>query len=177
MDGGATYFYLAAMAAATAVTVSDQISANKQRQAILEAELRSNELAALDEENQRLLALRFANDDMLTHAGGVDAWASPSLIAARHFNFQMGMEDIENIRHNLTTSRATISARIGILKANSRATLTAGIFEIAGIGAAAYGKWSALKKPPTVPTGGAEGSIATTGVMDLPTPTPGIVHV
>lgn len=137
MDGGATafYFYMAATAAGTAITVNDQVNANKRRQMVLEQELRSNELAALDEENRRLQTLRFANEDMIVNAGGIDAWASPSLIAARHFNFKMGMEDITNIRTNLAATRAGISARIGILKSNSRATIAGGIFEIAGIAA------------------------------------------
>lgn len=165
-DGGATFYIaMAAMAAGTAVSTIDTINANKERERILEQELRSNELAALDEENRRLLALREANDDMLIRQGGVDAWASPSLIAAREFNFKMGMEDIENIRFNLAGVRAGISARIGILKSNSRATLTAGIFEIAGTVAGGLDAKSKLTKPPggtTAITKPAEG-ILTTG--------------
>jgi hypothetical protein len=142
MDGGATafYFYMAATAAGTAVTVSEQVNANKRRQMVLEQELRSNELAALDEENQRLMGLRLANEEITVGAGGIDAWASPSLIAARHFNFQMGMEDITNIRTNLAATRAGISAKISMLKSNSRASILGGIFDLAGIAAnTAYG--------------------------------------
>jgi len=153
-DGGATFYIaMAAMAAGTAVTTIDTINANKRREMILEQELRSNELAALDEENQRLIALRLANDDMLARSGGVDAWASPSLIAARNFNFQMGMEDIENTRFNLSSERAGISARIGILKSNSRATAIAGIFEVAGIVAGGLDAKSKLTKTTLAPTG------------------------
>jgi len=132
MDGGATFYIaMAAAAAGTAVTTMDTIAANKERERILEAELRSSELAALDEENRRLAGLREANDELLAGAGGIDAWASLSLIAARAFNFKMGMQDIENIRLNIAGVRAGISARIGILKANSRATMTSGILSIA----------------------------------------------
>ena len=147
-DGGATFFYLAmaATAAGTVVSTIDTINANAARQRILEAELRANELAALDEENQRLIALRLANDEMLANAGGVDAWASPSLIAGRAFNFQMGMEDIKNIRFNQLTSDAGISARISILKSNSRATLTSGIFELSATAFGTLDKASQLAK-------------------------------
>lgn len=132
--GGETaiyYIYAAAAAAGTAVTVANQVDANRRRQAILEQELRSNELAALDEENQRLIALREANDELLANAGGIEAWSSPSLIAARSFNFQMTGEDVENIRYNLASFKAEASARIGILQRNSRAAVVSGIFEIA----------------------------------------------
>lgn len=173
-DGGATFYIaMAAMAAGAAVTTIDQINANKRREQILEAELRSQELAALDEENQRLIALRLANEDMLVRAGGVDAWASPSLIAARSFNFQMGMEDIENIRFNLSAARAGISAKIAILKDNSRATATAGIFEVAGIVAGGFDAKSQLGKTSTiksVPTGGGGGINEALGVGILDTP-------
>ena len=167
MDGGATFYIaMAAMAAGTAVTTMDTINANKRRQQILEQELRSNELAALDEENDRLIALRLANDDMLVNAGGIDAWASPSLIAARHFNFQMGIQDIENIRYNVASTRAGISARIGMLKANSRATLTAGIFEIVGTAAMGYSKHAQLGKTATT----TPGVMSSDGLMMSPVP-------
>jgi hypothetical protein len=179
-DGGATFYIaMAAMAAGTAVTTMDTINANKRRQMILEQELRSNELAALDEENQRLIQLRHANEDMLANAGGVDAWASPSLIAARAFNFQMGMEDIENIRFNVSSARAGISAKIAILKSNSRATAAAGIFEVAGIVAGGLDAKSKLGKTSTkIPTGGGGGINAThgTGILDVPGFTPGTIN-
>jgi len=131
MDGGATFYIaMAAAAAGTAVTTMDTIAANRERERILEAELRSNELAALDEENQRLQMLREANSEMLAGIGHVDPYASASLVAARAFNFRMGMQDIANIRLNIAGARAGISARIGILKANSRASLTSGILSI-----------------------------------------------
>jgi hypothetical protein len=150
--GNALYYWTLAIAAAgTVVQTQDQIAANRERQKILEQELRSNELAALDEENNRLIALRLANDDMLVNAGGVDAWASPSLIAGRAFNFQMGMQDIANIRFNVADSRAAISARIGILQNNSSAIKTAGIFEVAGIFAKGASSASLLAKSTTTP--------------------------
>lgn len=114
---------------------------------------------------------------MLVNAGGIDAWASPSLIAAREFNFKMGMEDIENIRFNIAGQRAGISARIGILKANSKATLTAGIFEIAGTIAGGIDAAGKLGKTGTkaIPTGGGGGINAThgTGILDVPGMRPG----
>lgn len=146
-----TWFYLAmaSAAAGTAVSTADQISANKARQRVLEQELRANELRALDEENERLRALQYANDDMVVNAGGIDAWASPSLIAAREFNFKMGMEDIQNLKYNIMADRAGISARIATLKRNSRATLTSGMFQIASYAFAAGYRGSMLKKAPT----------------------------
>ncbi len=143
------YFAMAATAAGTAVSTIDTINANKARQRILEQELRTNELAALDEENQRLIALREANDELLVNSGGIEAYGSPSLIAARAFNFQMGMEDIENIRFNQKSSEAGISARILILKSNSHATLTSGILQIAATAFSAGSKYQQLKKPPS----------------------------
>ena len=149
-DGGATFYIaMAAAAAGTVVTTLDTIDANRRRQAILEQEIRSEELAALDEEVQRLRALRMANDELLVGADGIDAWASPSLIAAREFNFKMGLEDIANSRYNVGDVRAGIGARINILKRNTRASAAAGIFEIAGIAASTANASSMLKKPPT----------------------------
>ena len=147
MDGGATFYLaLAAMTAGTVISTTDTIRANKERAAQLESELRDNELAALDEENRRLLALREANDDLLVNAGGIDAYASPSLIAARSFNFKIGMQDIENTQYNLLAARAATSVAIGILKRNSRATLQAGIFEVAGNIFAGFDAKSSLSK-------------------------------
>ena len=147
MDGGASfYIMMAAAAAGTAVSVSDSINSNRERQRVLEQELRSNELAALDEENERLIALREANEEILAGAGNIDPYASPSLLAARAFNFEMGMQDIENIRFNVANARAGVSARIGILKRNSRVATTKGIFELIGIGASTANQGSLLKK-------------------------------
>ena len=165
-DGGATFYIaMAAMAAGTVVTTIDTINANKRRQQILEQELRQQELQALDEENQRLISLRLANEDMLVQNSGIEAWASPSLLAARAFNFQMG-EDISNIRLNKFAARAGTSAQIAILKSNSRATAIAGIFEIAGTAASALDARSQLGKTKI----GAGGANATKGVghLDLP---------
>ena len=141
MDGGASfYIFMAATAAGTAVQTMDTIYANEERERILEQELRSNELAALDEENRRLQMLREANEDILAHAGGIDAFASPSLVAARAFNFRMGMQDIANIRLNLAGARAGIAARIGILRSNTRATRTSGILSMIATAASAAQK-------------------------------------
>ena len=166
-DGGATFYIaMAAMAAGTAVTTIDQINANKRREQILEQELRGRELAALDEENTRLIALRLANEDMLVQNDGIEAWASPSLIAARAFNFQMGLEDIENIRFNLSSSRAAISAQVAILRSNSTATAIGGIFEIAGIVAGGLDARSQLGKTTTTTT-----SVSSSGLPHSPIPT------
>ena len=147
MDGGATsYILMAAMAAGTVVETTARVNENKERQRVLEEELRSAELAALDEENQRLLALREANESILAGAGGIDAYASPSLIASREFNFRMGMQDIANTRLNIAQKRSATAARIGILKDNTRATRFAGLFELAGIGAATVNKSKLLSK-------------------------------
>lgn len=150
-DGGATFYIaMAAMAAGTVVTTIDQINANKRREQILEQELRALELKALDDENARLIQLRLANEDMLVRNSGIEAWASPSLIAARAFNFQMGFEDIENIRFNKFSARAGISAQIAILKSNSRAAQLSGIFEVAGIVAGGLDARAQLSKTSTL---------------------------
>ena len=147
MDGGASFWIpLLISAGGTAVTTADNISANKDRERQLERELHTNELAALDEENRRLIELREANDQILANAGGIDAYASPSLIAARAFNFTMAMEDISNIHLNLASDRSGISSRIAILQSNSRASRVGGIFEMAGIVADGANKSSLLKK-------------------------------
>ena len=91
--------------------------------------------------------MQYANDDISARAGGIDAFASPSLIAAREFNFRMGMTDIENTRLNVAANRAGISSRISVLKANSRATMTAGIFEIASTAFSTMYGANKLKKP------------------------------
>jgi hypothetical protein len=159
-DGGATFYIaMAAMAAGTVVTTIDQINANKRREQILEQELRALELKALDDENARLIQLRLANEDMLVQNSGIEAWASPSLLAARAFNFQMGFEDISNIRFNKFSARAGISAQISILKSNSRAAQLSGIFEVAGIVAGGLDARAQLQKtsvlgPTTVSSSG-----------------------
>jgi len=165
-DGGATFYIaMAAMAAGTVVTTLDQIEANKRREQILEQELRQLELKALDDENERLIALRLANEQMLVQNAGIDAWASPSLLAARAFNFQMGFEDIEALRLNKFSARAGISAQIAILKANSRATATAGIFQIAGIIAGGLDARAQLNKTTLDPT-----SLSSQGLPHTPVP-------
>ena len=133
-DAGASFWVpLLISAGGTAITTADNISANKAREKQLERELQANELAALDQENRRLIELREANDQILANAGGIEAYASASLVAARAFNFTMAMEDIANIGVNLAASRSGISTRIGILQSNSRASRAGGIFEMAGI--------------------------------------------
>ena len=136
-------------------------------------------MQALDEENERLIQLRLANEDMLVQNSGIEAWASPSLLAARAFNFRMGMDDIENIRINKFSARAGISAQIAILKSNSRATALAGIFEIAGTAASALDARSQLGKTKPVPTGGGGGINAThgVGILDVPGFNPSGVNV
>lgn len=133
MDGGASiFFYILATTAAvagTAVQTAEGIRTAKRRQLVLEQEIRTNELAALDEENKRLEDLRYANEDILANAGGIDAYASLSLIAARRFNFKIGMEDILTIRFNQLNSDAALSARISILKSNRKALKTSGILQ------------------------------------------------
>lgn len=172
-DGGATFYIaMAAAAAGTAITTIDTINANKRREQILEQELRGKELEALDQENARLIQLRLANEDMLIQNSGIEAWASPSLLAARAFNFQMGLEDIENIRFNLADSRAAISAQVAILQSNSRATALAGIFEVAGIVAGGLDARSKLTKTPPTGTKAISGSGINkkmgVGILDVP---------
>lgn len=155
------YAYIAVAAVGTGISVYNQIDANRRRQAVLEAELRSAELAALDEENQRLQALREANDMMLANAQGIEAWASPSLIAGREFNFRMTHQDIENTRFNLMTEKANIGAKIGMLQKNSRLAVAKGIFDIA------QSVFGAMYTKSTLAKGGTEGQVLKTGSTDL----------
>lgn len=172
MDGGASfYIYLAIAAAGSAYSAHENKQANRRRQAILEQELRSNELAALDEENRRIQMLREANDDMLANSGGIEAWASPSFLAAREFNFKMLDEDVKNIRYNTQATKADIGARIAILKRNSRAVWTKSIFDVATT--AAYGSYKGSLLGSTtkrIPKGGKGGLNAEMGLGILDTP-------
>ena len=133
MDGGATFYIaLAASAAGTAVSIDQQNKDSLERQRVLEAERRANELVALDQENERLISLREADSEILAQSGGVDPWASPSLIAARIFNFETTIADIENIQYNLASNRSGIDARVNILRRNRSSTRTAGMFSLLG---------------------------------------------
>lgn len=156
MDGGATFMIAmsALSAAGTAVGVADTINSNEARERQLLAERKQKELEALDAENVRLQGLNLANQDMLANANGIDAWSSPSLIASRNFNFRMAEQDIENTRYNLDIAKASIDSRIGVLKSNSRATFTAGIFEIVGTIGGAIEKSGLLSKSTEFPGAG-----------------------
>jgi len=173
-DGGASTLYYFAVAAAAAGAVVEGENARRQeleRSRILEAELRSSELLALDEENQRLIDLRFANEEILAMAGGVFAYASASLTAARKFNFRMFGEDSANAALNLATNRASTSARIRIHNANAGVFRTVGILNAVSTVAGGLSKGGLFDKPGTkLPTGGAGGANATKGIghLDLP---------
>lgn len=133
MDGGATFYYwvaTAAAAAGTAIQVDAGIKDAEIRADQLKDEIQAAELAALDAENQRLIELQLANDEILVNAGNVDPYASLSLVASRKFNFQQLHEDVANIRLNLLQEKSGASKGISILNMNRKAMLNAGILQI-----------------------------------------------
>jgi hypothetical protein len=117
--------------AGTAYSVSEQNAESRERQRLLEEELRGEELAALDEENERLKELRLANQEIIAGSGNIDPYASASLVAARRFNFQTTLDDVANIRYNITSYRRSVSARIGIFRRNRSAATTMGMLNVA----------------------------------------------
>jgi hypothetical protein len=174
MSGGEVVYYVAvAAAAAGALVEADNANIEAlERARILEQELKTEELRALDQENQRLIELRLANDLISVNAGGVDPYASPSLVAGRKFNFRMFSDDQAAAQLNLGTIRASTSAQIRIFNRNARVALQTGILSaISTIGfGAAEGGLLGKPKPPKIPTGGAGGANATRGIghLDLP---------
>lgn len=152
MDGGATFFLwmaTAAAAAGTAIQVDAQMKEADARKAQLKEEMQAAELAALDAENQRLIDLTFANQHISANAGGIDAFASLSLIAMRKFNFEQAFKDISNERFNLALRRSATGRSIGILNMNKTASLNSGILQIAGTIAGGFDAASKLTKTTT----------------------------
>lgn len=151
-DGGTSvYLYYAAAAAAAGAAITEgqaQAAAALERARVLEEELRQTELAALDEENERLKALRFANEQILVNAGGVDPYASPSLTAARQYNFKVAESDILNLGLSTAAARSGTSVQIKILKRNARAAINSGILQAASTMFMAGAEGSMLKQPP-----------------------------
>lgn len=132
-DGGATFYYwvaTAAAAAGTAVQVDAGIKDAQIREEQLKDEIQAAEIAALDAENQRLIDLRLVNEEILANSGNVDPYASLSLVAAREFNFRQLNEDVENIRLNLAQERSGVSKGLSILQTNRNAMLNAGILQL-----------------------------------------------
>ena len=175
MSGGEAVYYIAvAAAAAGALIEADNANIEAlERARILEQELKTEALRAIDEENQRLIDLRLANDLLTVNAGGIGAYSSPSLVAARKFNFRMFAEDQANAQLNLATTRASTSAQIRIFNRNARVALQTGILSAVSTVGMGLSKGALLKKPSgalKVPTGGAGGINATHGVGILDTP-------
>jgi hypothetical protein len=174
MAGGEAVYYIAvaAMAAGAIVEADNANIEALERARILEAELKAEELRALDQENERLINLRLANDLISVNAGGVGAYSSPSLMAARKFNFRMFAEDQAAAQLNLATTRASTSAQIRIFNRNARVALQTGILSAVSTVGMGMSKGSLLDKPgaKALPTGGAGGANATKGIghLDLP---------
>jgi hypothetical protein len=139
------------LAAGTAVQVDAQVQEERGRRRQLRLELKNAEIAAIDQENERLKALTLANSEIIAGAGGVSPFGA-SLLAARKENFRTAEQDITNIRHNLLSARAGTSAAIMLSKSRSSAAITSGIFEIAGQAFGASADAALLKKKKT--TGG-----------------------
>ena len=169
-------------AAGTALTVystldaaSAQAQMEDRRQRQLAIEGKSAELAARQEENQRLRELTEANADAIASGVGsgiLDPFASPSLLALRKANMATAFKDIKTIQQNLAIDRARISAEIAISRKNRKAAIRGGILQAAGTLLQAGLTMSALK-----PAGGAktlnvgQGGINTelgTGILDVP---------
>ncbi len=173
MSGGEAIYYIA-IAASAAGALIEADNANIQaleRARILEQELKTEELRALDEENQRLRDLQLANDLIGVNAGGVLAYASPSLMAARKFNFKLFAEDQANAQLNLATTRAGTSAKIRIFNRNARVALQLGILGAISTVGLGLSKGGELFKPKgKVLKVGKGGANATKGVghLDLP---------
>lgn len=127
-------FYLGvAASAAGQVVAAENTRKNEQRRQIqLKLEMKNAELAALDEENERLRMLDLANSEAIANAGNLDPFASPSLMALRRFNFEIANQDIANIRTNLATSRAGFSMQLAISRSNERTARTTGILGALG---------------------------------------------
>lgn len=140
-----------ASAAATVLDVQSTRADEKLRRQQLAREKKNAELAALDEENERLIMLQAANSDAIARSGNLDPFASPSLLALRDANLREASKDLANIQLNLATSRADISTRIAISKRRSRVAKTSGILNIIGQGASAAFSASQLGKPSSNP--------------------------
>jgi len=148
------YIGLAAMAGGQIVSANAAAEESRERARILEQELRTSELAAMQDENNRLSALNFANQDIIANAGGIDAYASPTLTALRQFNFRVHNEAVEDLRLNLATARASTSASVRILRNNARTAMTAGILSAAGTLMSGAAKGSMLRSPSQPPPAG-----------------------
>lgn len=158
MSGGEAVYYIAiAAAAAGALVEADNANIEAlERARILEQELKTEELRAIEQENERLINLRLANDLISANAGGIDAYASPSLVAARKFNFRMFAEDQAAAQLNLQTTRANTSAQIRIFNRNSRVAIQTGILSAISTVGMGLSKGSLLYGPDkglSVPTG------------------------
>jgi len=127
---GAVWAYWIAAGASIVGTAID-IDAQRKTAAIraeqLEDEIQAAELIALEAENERLIDLQLANDDILVNAGNVDPFASLSLVAAREFNFRQLNDDVQSIRLNLLQEKSGAQKGISILNSNRTAMLNAGI--------------------------------------------------
>lgn len=134
------------------VSTLDTIATEKDRQRQLDLEMTNVKLQALDEENERLQELSFANSSIIANSGNIDPFASMSLIAARSFNFRQNEGDLSTIQTNLAASRAQIATQISISKRNIRTAKVTGLlgsFDAVLSGAQAS---NALKKPSTAIT-------------------------
>jgi len=153
MSGGEAVYYIAvaAMAAGALIEADNANIEALERARILEAELKAEALRALEQENERLINLRLANDEILAMAGGVDPYASPSLVAARKFNFKTFAEDQASAQLNLSQIKATGSAQIRIFNRNARVAIQTGILGAISTVGMGLSKGSLLDKPTTTP--------------------------
>jgi len=160
MSGGEAVYYIAvaAMAAGALIEADNANIEALERARILEAELKAEELRALDEENERLINLNLANQELLAGAGGVGAYASPSLMAARKFNFKTFADDKAAAQLNLATTRASTSAQIRIFNRNARVAIQTGILSAVGTIGMGMTKGAELFKPATGTATGASAS-------------------
>ena len=162
------YVAVAAMAAGALVEADNANIQALERARILEQELKTEELRAIEQENERLIELRLANDDILLRSGGVDPYASASLVAARKFNFKTFSDDQAAAQLNLSTTRASTSAQIRIFNRNARVAIQTGILSAISTVGMGLSKGGLLDKPSTgVLNVGEGGANATKGIGHL----------
>lgn len=140
----AFYFTIAASATAQIVQARNVAENEALRQRELKNERRQAELAALDEENERLRMLDAANSDAIARAGSLDPFASPSLLALRAANFRTANQDIANIRTNLASTQASVSTRIMISRNNARTAMQSGLLDALATAGSGIAKGSEL---------------------------------
>ena len=136
MAEAATVLFWVGAAASTVSTLSEasaQAQVEHRRERQLKLEKKSAELAAMQEENDRLRELTEVNAEAIASTGILDPFSSPSLLALRKANMKTAQKDVRNIYTNLALERAKISAAIAISRKNRHAIVRGGILKAVSI--------------------------------------------